>query len=564
MAYAFKLTDIEGDYVEFNISPDIGAPIAPGERITITGQYRYSGLKTYGLRAVIGLNKNDYDFLMRPLVIADWKSTAVNSGRVCAFTLSGVIPAEATSLDTSGARLFNPYLSFEIYTDDSYTATAGVRISESCRLALLKNRLAPVISGVQWGDATAAQSLFGNLVQSYSRPTISISETLDALDPSVAIVSRKLMLNGVEHDLASPAQTFAALDVSGSVPWALTITDNKGKSESTSGVLTVLAWKKPSIDFFDVKRYTANVDDIGETVYVESDDGENVWISLSADVSPVSGLNAWSAVLSINDGVKVEQKEILSGEDGSEISISQDTKIYDAPVSASRNYSFTITITDWFTEALKAPVQIVADVPSADSRFNVEENGVAVGMYSTGEPQNKRFEVAKEYTSHFYGGISGVNIFHEGEEKTGGKWIDGKDIYRFVWVGTTKADGGAEDVCTIPSAFETMIRATCMCRREDNSWAPLPYAHYNSSSWMGTFWIGNPSTAPVVQVQLGSSYNGTKGLVFIFEYTRLREENPENPGWVQAATRPLKAMTSNNSQGCVASASSQYSSEYAV
>jgi hypothetical protein len=352
------------------------------------------------------------------------------------------------------------------------------------------------------------------------------------------------------------------LSDSGNVDWSLTVTDSAGRSAETNGTITVLPWHPPRVDTFQVSRYSSDIDDIGNAVYFESDDGEQVWLTLSADIAPVNGLNTWNAQLIVSDGINTSNHVLLSGDDGVQISLAQDREAYTSPVSAARDHSFTISISDWFTAT--KPVQFVWDVPKAESRFNVEENGVAVGMYSSGEPQDKRFEVAEDYTSHFYGGISGVNVYREGEVKTGGKWIDGKNIYRFVWVGTTKADGGSEDVFTMPNACETIIRATCMCRREDNSWAPLPYAHYNSSSWMGTFWIGSPDTAPVVQVQLGSSYNGTKGLIFILEYTRLREEESENPGWIQAATRPLKAMTSNNSQGCVVSASSQYSSEYAT
>lgn len=54
--------------------------------------------------------------------------------------------------------------------------------------------------------------------------------------------------------------------------------------------------------------------------------------------------------------------------------------------------------------------------------------GAAVGGFSTGTAANPKFEAF--VPAHFYDGISGVTNFASSEETTGGKWIDGKRIYR--------------------------------------------------------------------------------------------------------------------------------------
>lgn len=59
-----------------------------------------------------------------------------------------------------------------------------------------------------------------------------------------------------------------------------------------------------------------------------------------------------------------------------------------------------------------------------------EIGGVAVGQYSSVTRQEGIPKFESDYISFFYKGIHGVNVYSTGEINTGGKWIDGKTIYR--------------------------------------------------------------------------------------------------------------------------------------
>lgn len=79
--------------------------------------------------------------------------------------------------------------------------------------------------------------------------------------------------------------------------------------------------------------------------------------------------------------------------------------------------------------------------------------GVCFGGFSSATEKEPKLE--SYFPSYFYGGISGVNLYSTEEVKTGGKWIDGKPIYRktvsgrvTTTTGTAKAGvvGTIEDV----------------------------------------------------------------------------------------------------------------------
>lgn len=77
------------------------------------------------------------------------------------------------------------------------------------------------------------------------------------------------------------------------------------------------------------------------------------------------------------------------------------SKIIPVSFSSSNEHQFTITLSDLFQST---SLEVI--VPKGGAYFNVEANGVAVGMLSTGTTEVKKFEVAEDYTSSFYGGVA--------------------------------------------------------------------------------------------------------------------------------------------------------------
>lgn len=305
-------------------------------------------------------------------------------------------------------------------------------------------------------------------------------------------------------------------DQSGTYSWTLQIEDSYGVVGVTTGSYTVLAYSPPALTF-GVARYSEIIGD--ETTYEESDDGEHVWLNIAAVTSPLNGHNAWTLSLTYdpNDNGGTLPMTILSGSDGATVTRTDDRTLVTGIFSSGNDYSFTATLTDQF-----GTYEATAYIYKADGYFDVEKTGVAVGMRSTGEPTDRKFEVAEDYTSHFYGGIAGVSTYPllasgataTDEELTGGKWIDGKPIYRVVMKRTlTLAANTAFG--TMP-AYETIVSCRCLVNFGTNT-KPIPFCYYNNDNWELNWTIQDDGD---IVIQAGSSHRISGTVYFIIEYTK--------------------------------------------
>lgn len=85
------------------------------------------------------------------------------------------------------------------------------------------------------------------------------------------------------------------------------------------------------------------------------------------------------------------------------------------------------------------------------------DGGVAVGQFSTASPGNPLFEVAESHKARFYGGIDGVTNYEEGIAETGGTWIDGRKIWRFVTTGLMMGEKEVSIPFADSDAVDTVI-----------------------------------------------------------------------------------------------------------
>ena len=121
----------------------------------------------------------------------------------------------------------------------------------------------------------------------------------------------------------------------------------------------------------------------------------------------------------------------------------------------------------------------------------------------------------------FEKGIAGVTNYPESgvEELTGGTWIDGKPIYRFLWKGTTTHKKSQKVMTNFPNDItpDTVISLTGMLKRSDGQWMPIPNAYYGSADHTANLrtYEGNG-----IYLGLGDGFDGTKTVVIIAEYTK--------------------------------------------
>src|SRR5699024_9060717 len=69
---------------------------------------------------------------------------------------------------------------------------------------------------------------------------------------------------------------------SGSHVYTATVTDSRGRSTVETLTISAISVSPIAIHSFVIQRYSAVIDDSGQTNYVASSDGDHVWVSLLA------------------------------------------------------------------------------------------------------------------------------------------------------------------------------------------------------------------------------------------------------------------------------------------
>lgn len=416
------------------------------------------------------------------------------------------------------------------------------------------DRIAPVISNPELAETTfndtapvqifppPAENLplniFGTFVQGVSKPKFTADITLDPLDATLT-ANYSLALKQGDTELYSTAGGVSGNTVKiltglisayGAVDCILTVTDSAGMSASTTVPFTVLQYSKPSISLFTPKRYEYAYDASGNQVLQESESGTIVVFDFAGSITPISGNGANNfGKLSVTYGPTYDESDRATVVINSTTNVSTAITHEFAGVSFSdaEDYTFVASFNDYFN-SVKSTVEIY----KAGADFDVTPDGAAVGMISTGTATQKKFEVAETHESFFYGGIAGVTNYPDFrgadgtitlpqgmEVATGGRWIDGKPIYRFLWKGTTTHKKAQKVMTNFPNNItpDTVISLTGMLKRSDGEWMPIPNAYYGNSDHTANLRTYEGSG---IYLGLGDGFDGTKTVVIIAEYTK--------------------------------------------
>lgn len=455
MAYEYRLALSEGGYVEFNVLPGSNFSYGVGDTIIITGRIKSSYMAIKSIE--LSYFNSSHAVVPRILFLVN---KSISKGTLASFTISHTITdSDITSMDpTSWANDTKTFgMAIWIYNKEggwngswsNYDAT-----SPTINMSFIRRRYSPQTSLPVLSDDHASISdgktpleFFGNYIQGESMPHFTMNYSTDSNDIKLTTSHRLVIINtndgNVIHDITDDAVALSSI-MSFSIPpiassgiytYEWTVTDSAGLSASESGTFTVLAYSPPEITTFLLDRYKYIIDE-GNVI---ADDGENLLLTFNGFVSSVIGpddnKNAWSLDLKYNelDSETINYQNITSDIDGRDIEYNLNDEAFTTNISASSTFNFIVTLSDMLNTVRASYV-----VLKAGGYLNIEKTGVAVGMRSTSSALDKKFEVAEDYASHFYGGIEGVNNYSTAEVLTGGHWIDGKPLYHKVLHVTTK------------------------------------------------------------------------------------------------------------------------------
>lgn len=201
---------------------------------------------------------------------------------------------------------------------------------------------------------------------------------------------------------ASPLTT-PVFTESGQHEYAVTVTDSRGRSAQMTTACYVNALGNPHIDAFSAKRYAAKIDDSGETVYTENLSGGRVWFTIDASIDAASGNNTPTAYIIYGPaGGKTQRIDIAWPAGSDSIETINDRAILTADIPHNSAYEFRLYVED---EVRTVSWAARVEKSSAIMHYAGTGYGVSVGGFSGGTMEDKRFDVAPEWSSHFPGGI---------------------------------------------------------------------------------------------------------------------------------------------------------------
>lgn len=299
---------------------------------------------------------------------------------------------------------------------------------------------------------------------------------------------------------------------SGSHVYTATVTDSRGRSTVETLTISVISVSPITIHSFVIQRYSAVIDDDGQTNYVASSDGDHVWVSLLASHDPAGGNNPAYATITwgTSNSVSLDWGLMAS------LSLANDRTIITAQIPANEAVLFTLSVNDEFSSAT-----VASQVEIASALMHVSPNGVGIGMYTLGTPSNPQLDVG--YPMHARGGIVGVTIYSTNEQPTGGIWIDGRPVYRkTISLGAMPAGQSKEFSIGIPSGSLGDVVSICGMVQPDGGdyWLPLPHVDTGSiGTWGIKIEIANIKADAKISVGMGSSRACERGFVTI-EYTK--------------------------------------------
>ena len=415
-------------------------------------------------------------------------------------------------------------------------------------------------SSIRFSDNTtgSAYGKTGVYVQNFSEPVITGNVTLDPNYPYISaqytlVVTRhsngKAMFQKTQADDA----TFhvGAITKSGLMDYTMTVIDSAGNVTERSGSFTVTAYSAPTLANVSAERYTSRMTDDGEIIYIAAEDGEFVRFSLTGKVAQINGANAWNLALvygADESSASTTMPSVLSGTDGTAGATfvwnnNQDVLVSEgAPIEidTAMSWTFSFTLVDLFNGSASG----AGYVDESGAYFDVEPNGVAVGMRSTAEENEKKFEVAQGIGAYLYGGISEVWETKSSLAALGIQYgvIDPMQV-------ASGSYNNPIDVVfdwpylNVPQVMLTMYTETGAARNfgahspivtevDTGGFVCVPVS-YTGALTYGLYWlaIGVPNTDP-------------------------------NARAVTIVKRPVSPLTSNTGGPCKASASTEYSGSY--
>lgn len=287
-------------------------------------------------------------------------------------TVNGITNNASVSFTT--AELTTIYSKLPSVTSGSFTfklttktSSSGSNVGTSTKTATgtISSTIKPTISSVSLVEATTGLATqFGAYIQSKSTITGTINATAGS---GSTIDSYKIVINGATY--TSRTFTTGILKTSGSNSYSVTVTDKRGRTTSTSGTFSVIAYASPTITNFKVVRSDSSGNENNEGTYAK--------INLTASITSLSNKNTKTFKLEYKKRSATTWTAIETYTAAYTYTV---TNKLVSGISTDDPYDFRITATDYFSSPFKT-----FNLSTAYTILDIlaDGQGIAFGKVST-------------------------------------------------------------------------------------------------------------------------------------------------------------------------------------
>ena len=401
-----------------------------------------------------------------------------------------------------------------------------------------------------WAEGVSSAAQIGAYVQ---RKSGAIFELTGAGKYGASVASFRLTFDGKTYvregngNIAHPQ-----ILGSGTMAYTYTVTDSRGISREYTGSLNVLAWTEPKVALFAIVRVRSDG--------TEAVDGTYALASVQATISSlkVSGAekNSISYYIRYREaGTETWTNGDTNAVSGTSVDASALIRRQNAAVGDFNDmsgYEFQLVLSDIYASSTASD-----EMPTKDVRLCLEQNTGSIGFggEATGTATTPEYDFYGLIRAR--GGIEGVTNYAPGETATGGRWIDGRPIYRQVLMFPPLAGGATayaslgyevSEIDAVISARGFALGPTSGFLKIIPSPDPQP-ALYTALCDLDT----NDPNDLRVRVAGGSYLPLPKGCFVIVEYTKAADA----PAYYR-----LPYLTANTDAGCTITASSEFNEAF--
>ena len=460
----------------------------------------------------------------------------------------GTATSHTYTIPTSAGANFPNALTAALTVEVTTTVNGESRGSVTHEVTLtLPEDAAPTAScsiARTWAEGVSSAAQLGAFVQSRSGATFDLTGTAKY---GASVASFRLAFDGKtytrEGNGSIPHPQIAG---SGAMVYTYVVTDSRGLSREYSGSISALAWTEPKIVQFAIARVRADGTEAVDGTYALASVQGSV-ASLMVDGAEKNslryrvqyrqtGTEAWTDSDEVaTTAVSVDQSWVLQA-DGEDIDSFNDMQ----------GYQFRLVLADIY-----AASQAMDEMPTKEIRLSIHEESGNMGF--GGEARTDAGGPHYDFYGpvHFRAGSTRQTVYSAEELDTGSVWIDGRPIYRVCGMqARAMAASTFTDIELGVAAIENVICADVYLR-QGAAWRPANYPNRNTLS-VHTWLINNSDTAPSLRIIMGNDMSAD-AVSYALEYTK-------------AADMPtyywLPFLSSPNEEGCVLTASSEYSGSY--